>query len=807
MDCVAGMVAEGFRRYGAGQRGPAEDLLREALDLAPDHLSALHLLGNIAYEAGRPGEAERYLRRALDSAPANAPLHNSLAAVLELLGRFEEAELHCRKALGLVPGDPAALNNLGIVLAHQCRNSEAEALFRQALRSIPDDPELLSNLAAALNRQGRLDEAVACGRRALEFRSDFAQARVNLSNALLEQGQTAEALALLEELARGPAGSPAAYTNWGDALQLAGQLDRALDAYRRALRLAPEFGLAHLGMGHALLAQARFSEAAESLGRALRARPGDECVHNGLGSVHLCNGDLDEAVAGYQRALLLKPGLGYIRHNLGVAYLGQGRLDDARACFRESVKSQPDQAVFHDSYAGACLYDPQATPQFILSEHRAWAERHAPGAGVFRHWDNTTDPVRPLRVGYVSPDFRSHAVAYFVRPILRGHDRTQVETVCYSDVPAPDAVTVELRGLAHHWRDVYGMPTDRLAAMIRSDRIDILVELTGHTAWNRLPLMARKPAPVQVSCLGYPATTGLPQVDYRLGDTVTDPPGEPGAYAEELVRLPGCFCCYGATPGAPAVVGLPAQWSGRVTFGSLHRLAKLNGPVLDLWAEILAEVPSSRLLVSRNTLRGEAARRLREEFRRRRVADERVEFRNTQSVNLRHLGAYHDIDIALDAFPWNGHTTACEALWMGVPVVALRGDRHSARMTASVLTATGLSDWIAESREEYVEIAVRRARDVSGLATLRAGMRDRIAASPLCDAAAFTRALEDAYRLMWRRWCAGRPAVAHAGRNGSDGEPPNGCGVAPNNGHGVSRAVAERGQENAVMAHGPLIPA
>jgi predicted O-linked N-acetylglucosamine transferase (SPINDLY family) len=364
--------------------------------------------------------------------------------------------------------------------------------------------------------------------------------------------------------------------------------------------------------------------------------------------------------------------------------------------------------------------------------------------------DHDWRPDRCLRVGYVSPDLRGHPVAFFLEPILAHHDRACIEGFCYAEVAAPDAITARLKSLAHGWRSTCGLSDAQVADLVRRDRIDILVDLAGHTRRHRLGAFARRPAPVQVTYLGYPCTTGLTAIDYLLTDAIADPPGEPPWSTEEPFRLPGGFCCYTPLADAPEVSPSPALRSGVVTFGSLHKPAKLNAAVLDLWADLLLGLPSARLLLIRSNLKGGLRERIHGHFTGRGVAAERVELSDAVEGGS-HLRAYHDIDVLLDVFPWCGHTTACEALWMGVPAITLLGDRHAARMTASVLSMVGLHDLIARTPAEYLAVAARLAGDVGQLARLRAELRERMRTSRLCDGAAWTRDLDAAYREMWRR--------------------------------------------------------
>ncbi|MGF1608997.1 MAG: glycosyltransferase [Kiloniellales bacterium] len=408
-------------------------------------------------------------------------------------------------------------------------------------------------------------------------------------------------------------------------------------------------------------------------------------------------------------------------------------------------------------------YDPALSPMQVYEAHRAWAGLHAqplyPRDPVFA---NDPNQARPLRVGYVSPDLRRHPVAFFVEPILRTHDRQQVTAVCYDTAPGTqggidggDDMNQHLRSLAAEWRDVAGLDDAALAEAIRADRIDILVDLAGHTAGNRLLTFARRPAPVQVTAIGYVTTTGLETMDYRLTDPWCDPGGAERAYSERLVRLEHGFNCYAPPQGLPEPGPLPCQASGTVTFGSFNNLDKISPEVLDLWGKILARVAGSRLLLKTKTLSQDRVRRaILQCLAGHNIAPERVELVEWSETLRQHFEGYRRLDIALDPFPYNGTTTTCEALMMGVPVIALAGDRHAARVSASILSRLELPVLIATDPDDYVARAIALAAHENALSSLRATLRRRMITSPLCDAAGYTRTLEAAYRAMWRDWCA-----------------------------------------------------
>ncbi len=619
----------------------------------------------------------------------------------------------------------AAVRSFAAALAHHQagRLDAAEAAYRAILRDDPGHAHANNNLAILLRTAGRRDEAVALYRRAVAALPDDAPIRSNLSCALTDLDRPAEALAALRVALSLSPDYADAWFNAGNLLKVARQPDRALAAYRRAVRLKP-------GMGGA---------------------------HSNMADLFRDRGESSRAVEGYRAAIQAQPDLPQPVVNLGEALKEQGRITEAIATFQGGIERHPDLALLHSNLLLALHYTPWVPPEVIARAHAHWNERHArPLMPRDRRFANDRGPDRRLRVGYVSPDFRAHACAHFIEPLLRAHDRGAVEIVCYATSDHHDAVTDRLRSLADGWRSLEPVDDAAAAALVERDRIDILVDLAGHTARARPLLFARKPAPVQVAWLGYPDTTGMPAIDHRLTDAVADPPGPTDAWhAERLVRLPRGFLAFQPLRAAAAGEEPPALANGFVTFGSFNNAAKVTPEVLRVWSAILTRLPSARLLLKSRAFDDPPTReRYLQQFAGNGVDRGRVDLLPTTDSIDAHLRAYGRIDIGLDPFPYNGTTTTCEALWMGVPVITLAGGHHVARVGASLLTHCGLAELVAADETGYVETAVALARDTARLAALRGGMRERMEGAPLNDHRGFAASVETAYRAMWRSWLA-----------------------------------------------------
>jgi protein O-GlcNAc transferase len=754
---IAEAFALALQNHQAGNFLQAEQLYRQILQSNPRHAETHHSLGILAYQLGRASQAAASIRQAVALQPLVAGYHANLGLAHEALGQLSDAVASYQLALSLQPDLAEAHNNLANVLRKQGKFEEAVAHCRQALRVRPAFAEAENNLASALLERGQADEAIAHFRQALQSRPDYAEAHCNLGLALASTGHLDDATAHYRQALQFNPHSAEAHNNLATALVTKGEPAEAETHCRHALRLRPDYPEAFNNLGNALQDQRKLAAAEDCYRRALRLQPSSPEACYNLGNVLRELGKLEEAGAWFQHALRLRPHFAFAHNNLGNVLLKQGRPDLALANFGQALRDQPDLVMAQSNYLFCLNYNPEGDPDEVFAEHRRWGERleskcHSERYALGDQHTNDPDPQRRLRIGYVSPDLRYHALVRYLEPVLAHHDPEQVEVHCYAEVAYADDATKRLQKLAHGWCWTSRLTDTEAAERIRKDRIDILVDLAGHTAGNRLGVFALKPAPVQATWMGYLNTTGLKAIDYRLTDDILDPPGKRVRGTEELVRLPAGMCCFATLADAPAVAPLPAFRRGHVTFGSLQSLFKLNAQVFDLWSGVLKALPTSRLLMFRDTLTDTGKEYICGQFKQRGILPERLDLRRGTDAPG-YLDVYGEIDVCLDTFPFSGGVSTCESMWMGVPVLSLMGETLASRNSASLLTRVGLSKWAVHSPEQFVALARSFAENLDHLAELRGELRVRVA-TKLCDANRFTRGLEDAYRNMWRRWCA-----------------------------------------------------
>ena len=706
--------------FNSGRYIELEDRTRVLAEQFPDSGVVWKALGASLQMQGK--EALPELQRAAELLPDDAAAQCNLGRELRSLGQLDAAVSRFHRALEIKPDFGDAHNNLGAVLQDLGQLKAAVASYRRAVQVNPGSSIAHNNLGASLHRLGQPDAAVASFRRALEIDPEFAEAYSNLAGALLDLGHFVD----------------------------------SVTSYRRALELNPDSGLVHNRLGVTLRRLGQPDAAAASHRRALEIDPYHASAHNNLGIALRDLGQLDAAMTSYHRALEIEPDFAPAYINLGGALEDLWRLDDAVASFRRALQITPDSTAVRSTLLCLQHYYPDASAKSLLAEARQFGDLVAQQASVYTDWANTPVSERCLRVGLVSPDFCSHPVGYFLESMLAALTSSavgRVEITAYMTNTATDEVTERISACCHAWHSAVGVSDESLTRQIREDGIDILIDLSGHTVHNRLPLFAWKSAPVQVSWLGYFATTGLAAMDYVIADPWTLPEAEAVNFTEKIWRLPETRLCFTPPDVDIHVTPLPALTNGHITFGCFQNPNKISDAVLALWARVLQAVPGSRLflktkqfgetrvtqaVIDRFAARGiEAGRLILEGF----------------SPRDEYLAAYHRVDISLDSFPFPGGTTTVESLWMGVPVLTLAGTSFLSRQGLGLLMNAGLPDWIAADADDYVARAVVHASDLQRLASLRSGLRQQVLSSPLFDAPRFASHFEAALRGMWREWC------------------------------------------------------
>jgi len=743
----------------AGRRSAAVAAYREALAVDSGFADAEVALGAALEGLGQPEDAIACYRRALAIRPDYAEVHFSLGTALKEVGQVGGAVASYRRAVALRDDFVEAHNNLGIALKESGQYEAAVASLTRALSLRPDSAEVHCNLGTALQALGQVDAAVASYRRAVALRDDFVEAHHHLGNVLRDIGQLDAAVAsLTRAVALGPDDAEA-HNNLGSALKELGQIDAAVASYRRAVALRDDFAEAHNNLGIALRDTGQLDAAVASLTRALAIKPDFALVHCNLGATLYGRGQLDEAAASFRHALAIEPGLPGAHNNLGMTLKELGQLEAAVACLSNALTINPEDAAVHSNLLFVHNYLADQPASHLLEAARRYGDLVVRQARPVPVWRNLPDPTRRLRVGFVSGDLRSHAAGHFAEAALgalASRHSDQLEIIAYPTHFTADAVTERIKGSCHGWHSAVGLSDERLAQRIRDDGIDILVDLSGHTAHNRLSMFAWKPAPVQATWIGYFATTGVAAIDYFIADPWTLPPSAEAHFTEKIWRLPETRFCF-TVPDAGVEVGpLPALHNGYVTFGCFNHLSKMNDRVAGLWAEVLAAVPDSRLFL-KSTQIGEAS--MRQEvvgrFAAHGIAAERLTLEG-QTPLAEYLAAYRRVDIALDPFPYTGGATTVQALWMGVPVLTLAGERFVSRQGIGLLMNAGLPEWIAADTTDYVARAVSHAGDLQRLAAVRSGLRSRVLSSPVFDADRFADHFAAALRGMWQAWCLAR---------------------------------------------------
>ncbi|MBT7954508.1 MAG: tetratricopeptide repeat protein [Rhodospirillaceae bacterium] len=627
-------------------------------------------------------------------------------------GKLDEAAEIYQEVLAVDPGNADALHFLGLIAQQRGDLSAAIEHIEAAISAEPERPTFHFNLGVTFTALGNLAAAAAAYEKAGKLKPDWLDAWVNLGSTL-------------------------------------GQLKKyaaAETALRQALEIDPKNVSALIGLTAAMEGQGQSVEA-EEIGRAAIALDASSPeAWTNFGNALSSQGKLSEAEDAFRQAVSVDPSYSTAGYNLGNVLDKQWRLSEALASYRQVIEADPNYLSAWQNMLLNLLYETAETEASIFAAHQAWSKQFALDDAAVPAAKGPQD--RRLKIGYVSPDFRTHSCAYFLKPLFAAHDREAFEIYVYSNLRREDETTPWFKDHADHWCDIVDMSDSDTAERIREDKIDILVDLAGHSANNRLGIFALKPAAVQISWLGYPATTGLPEINYRLTDEVADPTGEADNYhSEQLIRLEDGFHCYQPAETIPDVNPLPALENGYVTFGSFNHTSKITSEVVEIWSQLLTRVPTSKILLKGRQLDSEIVQqKIYSLFENQGISAERITLSGWIPRDQNPLALYHQVDICLDTFPYNGTTTSFEALTMGAPVITLRGARHAGRVGASILTHLGRSEWIAETPADYVEKANEIASDLPVLQEIRAGLRAELQQSSLANATDFAAKIEAVYQ-------------------------------------------------------------
>ncbi len=674
-------------------------------------------------------EAKPICERLIKDHCADALAMLSLGQICASHKMFYEARSCLYKAVGVEPENYGARYMLGHIHMAMEEWSEAVIQFTQALSIVPDSMEAHAPLGVSLSADGREEDAIEVYRHALSIDPGDIQCNYNLGLLLKECSQYSAAVIAFEKVQKKSPHLSEVHNSLGYVRRLMGDFDIAKECLEKAVELNPLYVEAYYNLGRVYLD---------------KLRPGD-------------------ALQKFFRVIDIRPEFSDAYWQMGNAYIAQGNYEQAERQYRKCLEIRPDHQAAHSNLLLVLHYNPEMSAEYIFREHRKWAARMESISEAEMSFQNSKDPERRLNIGYISPDFRAHSVAYFVEALLVRHDKEKFNVFVYSDVDSCDGVTQRFQDCVKNWRDISQETNEKVMSVMRKDKLDILIDLAGHTNCERTALIAKKPAPLVMGYLGYPDTIGLKSADYRITDDVADPLLCDQFYTESLIRLPSGFLCYTPPRDCPPILPAPCTKRGYFTFGSFNNIAKINSDVVRVWSDILHEVPNSRLLLkSKAFFEQSVSDRCREMFHAHGIADDRIEIKAWSLTNIQHMSLYSKVDLALDTFPYNGTTTTCEALWMGVPVITLTGYNHAGRVGTSILTNVGLGDLVARTPEEYTALASKMARDYTCCSGLRDELRDKIVKSSLGNQAQFTMSFEEALRDVWRNLCKGGAFVTGA---------------------------------------------
>ena len=713
---------------------------------------ALLLRGLVLHQQGQLIQAKEIYQQVIRAQPGNSDALQLLGTLHRQIGEPELAVQLIGKAIALKPNFAEAYSNRGLALEELKRFEDALADHERAIALKPEYVQAFNNRGKLLCDMGRLEEALASYEKALSKRADYALAHNGRGQVLERMSRYEEALSSLDMAIKIDPQLDIAHTNRGNALKGLNRLEEALASHDNAIAINPHLAEAFSNRGNVLKDLMRLEEALQSYEQAIALKPDYADALYSRGKVLHKLIRLDKALASYDKLIETKPDHVGAHNNRGNVLTDVGRLQEAQASYRDALRLKPDSSAAHSNLLFTLNYLGALTPASVLAEARcygAWVSKKA--QAKFTSWILEPEPAR-LRIGLVSGDLRSHSVGYFVEGLIQHLNKSHFELFAFPTTAECDDLTERVRPEFQDWVPLYGKSDQDAAALIHQQGIHVLIDLSGHTANNRLPVFAYKPAPVQVSWLGLPMTTGIPEMDYVLGDLHALPQQFEPHFTERVWRLPGSYICLTPPDISVAVAALPALSNDHITFASFNNLSKINDEVVQVWSRILHALPGSKLLLkTKQLVDSNLSLKTERRFTAHGIASDRLKLIGRHRSRTDHLCEYNNVDIALDTFPYPGVTTSAEALWMGVPVLSMRGDRFLSATAASIAKNAGLTDWIAQDADDYVNKAVGFAADLQALAQLRASLKERVLTSPLFDVPSFARNFGDALWGMWQQ--------------------------------------------------------
>ena len=737
----------------SGKYKEAEKICQSIIENDNKQIDAWNLLGIIAIKTGNKN-AVKYFKKACNLNKDEPVFHYNLGLAYEKNGLIRESEQSYKNAIKIKSDYMDAYNRLGLLLKNNNKLYDALQIFQKAINVKPDFFPVYTNIGTILSELGKLDQALTYFNKAIELNPLEIHAYNNKGNIFQKKGDMLSAVDAYEKALKIDPNYVEGYSNLGNALRECGQIKKAEIILLKALELSPNYANAHNNLALVYSDMDNYEKAMESFNSAIQINPMLIDPYSNIAGLYIKKGKLDKAIYFSKRAISLASNYAQPYNNLGVAFSRQCNIDESINNFKKAIKIKPDYYIAYSNYLFTLNYDHRLTSEQIFNEHSKYGNlfnnlQNNP------YYLNNKDYDRPLNIGYVSPDFYQHSVAFFVEAILKNHNKDQFKVFCYADNTNIDSLSTKLRKMSYKWIVTCGINDDQLYNKIRSDKIDILVDLTGHTANNRLLVFARKAAPIQITYLGYPNTTGLKAIQYRITDEYADPPGyKENEYSEKLIRIPNNFLCYSPPDNANEAEFPPVIKNKYITFGSFNIPSKINNNVIALWSEILKKVTNSKIMLKSKYFGCQITKDLFiNRFKQNGIEEDRLIIMGYLPSFNDHRKMYDNVDISLDTFPYNGTTTTCEALWMGVPVITLNGDRHASRVGVSILNSIGLMDCIADNEDEYINKAIYLANDIELLSNIRKNLRNLMKKSPLTDGKVFTKKLESLYRNVWKNHC------------------------------------------------------